>query len=149
MIPAQKTGSASTRWGPYDLAVKIWPERPAETVVEAVVYRYFDLLRAGKIPEAEQLVDHTPVRHVLESLWSGSVGASADDEASCRLAADEWEQNLSWLSELDLGDFNWGPTGTHFYVEVIYRARIIEVSLGFWVKPTDAGWVVAGPSTLW
>ncbi|WP_280299793.1 hypothetical protein [Nocardia abscessus] len=129
--------------------MKIWPERPAETVVEAVVRRYFDLLRAGKIPEAEQLVDHTPVRHVLESLWSGSVGASADGEASCRLAADEWEQNLSWLSELDLGDFNWGPTGTHFYVEVIYRARIIEVSLGFWVKPTDAGWVVAGPSTLW
>ncbi|WP_406276519.1 hypothetical protein OH799_05845 [Nocardia sp. NBC_00881] len=56
---------------------------------------------------------------------------------------------MSWLSELDLGDFNWGHTGTNFYIEVIYRAQIIEVSLGFWVKPTDAGWVVAGPSTLW
>jgi hypothetical protein len=135
--------------GSYGLAVKVWTERPAEIDVEAVVSRYFILLRAGKIHEAEQLVEHTPVRHVLKSLWSGSVGASADDEASCRLAAGEWEQNLFWLGELDLGDFNWGPTGTHFYVEIIYRAQIIEVSLGFRVKPTDAGWVVAGPSTLW
>ncbi|WP_327116030.1 hypothetical protein OHB12_03365 [Nocardia sp. NBC_01730] len=56
---------------------------------------------------------------------------------------------LVWLGELDLGDFNWGHTGTHFYVEVIYRVQIIEVALGFCVKPTDVGWVVAGPSPLW
>ncbi len=135
--------------GSYGLAVKVWTERPAEIDVEAVVSRYFSLLRAGKIPEAEQLVDHTPVRHVLKSLWSGSVGASADDEADRRLAAGEWEQDLSWLAELDPGDFHWGPTGSHVNVEIIYRAQIIAVSLSFWVKPTDAGWVVAGPSTLW
>ncbi|WP_280423837.1 hypothetical protein [Nocardia carnea] len=129
--------------------MKIWTERPAETDVEAVVGRYFGLLRAGKIAEAEQLVDHVPVRHVLESLWKGSVGAGPDDEADCRLAAGEWEQDLSWLGELVLGDFYWGHTGTHFYVEVIYQEQIIEVSLGFWVKLTDSGWVVAGPSTLW
>jgi hypothetical protein len=95
--------------------VRIWTEeRPAKTDVEAIVCRHFNLLRAGKIPEAEQLVDHLPVRHVLKSLWAGSVGANADaDEASCS------------------------------------PAQTIEVSLGFWVKPTDAGWVVAGPSALW
>ncbi|MGI5218997.1 hypothetical protein [Nocardia sp. CA-290969] len=129
--------------------MKIWMEHPAEADVEAVVGHYFSLLRAGNIPEAEQLVDHVPVRHVLESLWKGSVGTSADEQADCRLATGEWEQDLSWLGELDLGGFNWGHTGTHFYVEVIYQAQIIEVSLGFWVKATDAGWVVAGPSTLW
>ncbi|GAA2298567.1 hypothetical protein GCM10010149_54180 [Nonomuraea roseoviolacea subsp. roseoviolacea] len=130
--------------------MKIWTEHPAKIDVEAVVCRYFSLLRVGKISEAEQLVDHSSVRHVLKSLWAGSVGASADaDRASRALAADEWEQDLSWLRELDLGGFNWGPTGSHLYVEVTYRGRMIEVSLGFWVKPTDAGWVVAGPSTLW
>lgn len=145
----QKTGSPSTRGGSYDLAVKVWTKRPAGTDVEAVVDQYFGLLRAGKISEAEQLVDHTPVRHVLDRLWAASVGASADDEASRRLDADEWGNNSSWLGELELGDFAWGPTGTHCYVEVIYRAQVVEMSLGFWVKPTDAGWIVAGPSTLW
>ncbi|WP_406218115.1 hypothetical protein [Streptomyces canus] len=87
---------------------------------------------------------------MLKSLWAGSVGASADaEEASCSPAADAWERDLSWLCELDLGDFNWGRTDSHFYAEVTYRAQVIEVSLGFWIKPTDAGWVVAGPSTLW
>lgn len=109
------------------------------------VRRYFSLLRAGRFPEAEQLVDHTSVRHVLKSLWKGSVGASSDEER----AADEWEQDLSWLGELDLADFAWGDAGGSFYVKVTYRARIIEVALGFWIKPTDAGWVLTGPSTLW
>ncbi|MFD5270814.1 hypothetical protein [Streptomyces sp. NPDC058335] len=130
--------------------MEIWTERPAKSDVEAVVRRYFRLFRDGKIPEAEQLVDHSSVRHVLKSLWAGSVRASAGaDEGSCGLAAAEWERDLSWLRELDLGAFAWGHTGSHVYVEVTYRAQTIEVSLGFWVKPTDAGWVVAGPSTLW
>ncbi|MDX3568030.1 hypothetical protein [Streptomyces sp. ID05-47C] len=131
--------------------MEIWTEQPEKTDVEAVVRRYFGLLRAGRIPEAEQLVDHTAVRHVLKALWTGSVGAGSDaDEASCGPApATEWERDLSWLRELDLASFHWGHTGSHLYVEIAYRARIIEVSLGFWVKPTDAGWVVSGPSTLW
>ncbi|MFF1909451.1 hypothetical protein [Kitasatospora sp. NPDC058218] len=130
--------------------MKIWTEHPARNDVEAVVRRYFSLLRAGRIPEAEQLVQHSSVRHVLESLWAGSVGASAEaDETSGSRAADEWERDLSWLGELDLGDFAWGHTDSNHYVEVTYRGRTIEVALGFWVKPTDAGWVLAGPSTLW
>jgi hypothetical protein len=79
---------------------------------------------------------------VLKSLWTGSAGATADTD-------DTWERDLSWLGELDLGDFNWSHTGSGFYVEVTYRAQAIEVSLGFWIKSTDAGWVIAGPSTLW
>ncbi|MEV7358410.1 hypothetical protein [Kitasatospora sp. NPDC091276] len=130
--------------------MKIWTERPAKADVEAVFCRYFSLLRAGRIPEAEELVDHTSVRHVLRSLWAGSIEANADDdEASGSPAVDEWEQDLSWLRELDLADFHWGHEGTGFYVEIAYRARIIEVSLSFWVKPTDAGWVLSGPATLW
>ena len=117
----------------------IWNERPAKTEVEAVVRRYFDLLRTEQVAEAEQLVDHTPVRHVLKSLRTGSVGASGE----------AWDGDLSWLGDLNLGDFHWGDSGSHVDVEVIYRAQIIEVSLGFWVKLTDTGWVVAGPSTLW
>ncbi|GHJ93218.1 hypothetical protein SNE510_27370 [Streptomyces sp. NE5-10] len=115
-----------------------------------MIRRYFDLLRAGRIPEAEQLIDHNPVRHVLASLWTGSVEASAEgDEASRSPAADEWEQDLSWLGELDLAEFHWGDTGSHFYVEITYHAQMIEVALSFWVKPVDAGWVIAGPGTLW
>lgn len=130
--------------------VKIWTEHPAKTDVEAVVRRYFGLLRAGKVPEAKQLVEHTSIRHVLKALWTGSVGANAyDDEVSCSPAADRWEQDLSWLRELDLGDFIWGHTDSSFYVKVTYQAQVIEVSLGFWVKQTDAGWVLSGPSTLW
>lgn len=130
--------------------MKIWTERPTKTDAEVVVRRYFSLLRAGRIPEAEQVIDHYPVRHVLKSLWTGSVEASADeDEASGSPAADEWEQDLSWLGELDLADFHWGHTGTHVNVEITYRAQTIEVALGFWVRPTDAGWVVAGPATYW
>ncbi|MCC9711472.1 hypothetical protein E4N62_43415 [Streptomyces sp. MNU76] len=144
------------------------PERPAKTDVEAVVRCYFGLLRAGRIPEAEQLIDHHPVRHVLKALWTGSVEASADgdgDGPSGGSAHDEDEQHLetnpemnpemnpdlhvSWLGELDLADFHWGDTGSHVYVEITYRAQIIEVSLGFWVRPTDAGRVVTGPSTYW
>ncbi|MFI0826349.1 hypothetical protein ACH4Q7_18025 [Streptomyces roseolus] len=130
--------------------MRIWTEHPAEADVEAVVRRYFGLLRAGRVPEAERLVDHTPVRHVLRSLWAGSVGAGADgDEASGSPAADEGERDLSWLGALDLADFHWGDTGSHLYVEITYRAQVIEVALSFWVKPVEAGWVVAGPGTLW
>ncbi|WP_230193989.1 hypothetical protein [Streptomyces coriariae] len=134
----------------WPLALKIWTERPAKTDAEVVVRRYFSLLRAGRIPEAEQVIDHYPVRQVLKSLWNGSVEASADgDEASGSPAADEWEQDLSWLGELDLADFHRGHTGSHVNVEITYRAKMIEVALGFWVRPTDAGWVVAGPATAW
>lgn len=130
--------------------MRIWTEHPAKADVEAVVRCYFSLLRAGRIPEAEQLIDHGPVRHVLKSLWAGPVEASAaGGEASRSPAADEWEQDLSWLGELNLADFHWGDTGSHFYVEITYRAQIIEVALSFWVKPVDAGWVIAGPGTLW
>lgn len=56
------------------------------------------------------------IRHVLKSLWAGSVGASAGaDEASCSRTAYAWEQNLSWLCELGLGDFSSGHTGSNFY----------------------------------
>ncbi|MFF2042758.1 hypothetical protein ACFVVX_20235 [Kitasatospora sp. NPDC058170] len=130
--------------------MKIWTERPTRTDVEAVVCHYFSLLRAGRIPEAVQLVDHASVRHVLRSLWDGSVDAGVDeDEASGTPAADQWEQDLSWLRELELADFHWGYEATGFYVEILYRARIIEVSLSFRVKPVDAGWVLSGPATLW
>ncbi|MFD4532889.1 hypothetical protein ACFWNL_13975 [Kitasatospora sp. NPDC058397] len=138
--------------------MKIWTERPAKADVEAVVCRYFSLLRTERIPEAVELVDHASVRHVLKSLWAGSVEAHADedadegedkDETNGSPAADGWDQDLSWLRELDLADFHWGHEGTGFYVEITYRAQIIEVSLSFWVKPTDAGWVLSGPATLW
>ncbi|MFJ8128508.1 hypothetical protein [Streptomyces hydrogenans] len=130
--------------------MRTWTQHPAQADVEAVVRRYFNLLRVGRIPEAEQLIDHNPVRHVLRSLWTGSVEASAEgDEASRNLAVDEWEQDLSWLGELKLADFHWGDTGSHFSVEITYRAQTIEVALSFWVKPVDAGWVIAGPGTLW
>ncbi|MFI7300695.1 hypothetical protein [Streptomyces sp. NPDC050121] len=130
--------------------MRTWTEHPAKADVEAVVRRYFSLLRAGRIPEAEQLIDHSAVRPVLKSLWTGSVEASADgDEASRSPAADEWEQDLSWLGELNLADFHGGDTGSHFYVEITYRAQIIEVALSFWVKPVAANWVIAGPGTLW
>ncbi|WP_371664622.1 hypothetical protein [Streptomyces sp. NBC_00280] len=130
--------------------MKIWTEHPAKTDVEAAVRDYFSLLRAGRIPEAEQLIDHHPVRHVLKSLWTGSVEASADEAGAIGSpAADEWEQDLSWLGELDLADFHWGDTGSHVNVEITYRAQIIEVTLGFWVRLTDPGWVVTGPATYW
>ncbi|WP_105973387.1 hypothetical protein [Streptomyces geranii] len=122
--------------------MKIWTEPPARTDVEEVVRRYFDLLRAGAFPEAEQLVDHTSLRHVLRALWTGSAGADAGADES-------WERDLSWLRELRLGDFHWGDAGGSFYVEIGCLARTLDVSLGFWVKPVDAGWVVSGPSTLW
>lgn len=57
--------------------------------------------------------------------------------------------SLSWLGELNLADFHGGDTGSHFYVEITYRAQIIEVALSFWVKPVAANWVIAGPGTLW
>jgi hypothetical protein len=130
--------------------VRIWTERPAQADVEAVVRRYFSLLRAGRIPEAEQIIDHSPVRHVLKALWTGSVEAAADgDEASRSLVDGEWEQDLSWLGELELADFRWGHTGSHVCVEITYRAQVIEPALGFWLRPTDAGWVITGPATYW
>ena len=136
---------------PYDLEVQTWTERPPDTDVEATIRRYVSLLRAGEILEAEQLVDHSPlVVHVLASLWDGSIGIRADaDEASHRPVAHGGEQDLSWLGELDVAGFHWGPTGSHVYVELTHRAEVIEVALGFWVKPAEAGWVVSGPATLW
>jgi hypothetical protein len=71
--------------------VEIWTESPAKTDVEAVVRRHFDLLRGEQIPKAEQLIEHNPVRHVLKSLWKGSVGASADEDEEIRGLAGEWE----------------------------------------------------------
>ncbi|MFD8912638.1 hypothetical protein [Streptomyces sp. NPDC059575] len=99
------------------------------------------------ILEVEQLIDHHPVRHVLKSVWTGFVEASVDgDEVSRSFAADEWEQDLSWLGELNLANFRRGHTDSHVYVEITYRAQITEVALGFQVKPTDAGWVITGPA---
>ncbi|MFF2523705.1 hypothetical protein [Streptomyces liangshanensis] len=132
--------------------MKTWTEQPAEADVEDTVRRYFEHLRARRIPEAEQLVDHTytSVRHVLESLWSGSVEADGivDGEES-PFTAGEWERDFSWLDELALADFSWGHTGSHVYVTITYHERVIEVALSFWIKPTTAGWHLSGPSTLW
>jgi len=87
---------------------------------------------------------------VLKSLWAGAVAVTAEgDGASRSSAADEWEQDLSWLGELGLADFHWGDTGSHVYVGITHGAQVIEVALGFWVKPVDTGWIIAGPSTLW
>ena len=113
-----------------------------------MVRDYFGLLRAGQVDEAVQLVDHTPVPHVLRSLWKGSVGTTLDAELGGGLPADAWSIDLSWLGELELGDFSWGDND-HFYVEIVYRAQVSELSLGFWVKPVDDSWAVSGPSTLW
>ncbi|MFI6638697.1 hypothetical protein [Streptomyces sp. NPDC050504] len=130
--------------------MRIWTEHPAKTDVEALVGRYFGLLRAGRTREAERLVEHTSLRHVLRALWTGSVGAGADDDRAGRGPAPApWEQDLSWLRELGLGEFSWGESGDGFYVKVVHRERTIEVALGFWIKQTDAGWVLSGPSTLW
>ncbi|MEU0949690.1 hypothetical protein ABZ379_44585 [Streptomyces canus] len=130
--------------------MRIWTEHPAKADVEAVVRRWFSLLRAERIPEAEQLIDHHPVRHVLKSLWAASAEAKAGaDEAGSGPAGDEWEQDLSWLGELDLADFHWDRTESHVYVEITCRAQPIEVALGFWVRSTDVGWVVTGPATYW
>ncbi|MFJ1550554.1 hypothetical protein ACIPEK_38335, partial [Streptomyces sp. NPDC088246] len=62
--------------------MKIWTEHPAKTDVEAVVRGYFSLVRAGRIPEAEQLIDHHPVRHVLKSLLT--VGDGTDNHSGLR-----------------------------------------------------------------
>ncbi|MEU1422094.1 hypothetical protein [Kitasatospora sp. NPDC005751] len=130
--------------------MKTWTELPAETDVEAVVRRYFGLLRFGRISEAEQLVEHAPVRHVLTSLWAGARETGAEEAGAGRgPAADAWERDLSWLGDLDLADFSWGPTGSHLYVELTCRGRRIGLALGFWVRPTDTGWVLTGPATLW
>ncbi|MEV8329709.1 hypothetical protein [Streptomyces niveus] len=125
--------------------MKIWTELPGRADVEAVLRTYFSLLRAGRISEAGQLVDHYPVRHVLKSLWTASVAASTDEE----FAADEWERDLSWLGELELSDFGWSYTDSHVGIKIAYLARIVDVELSFWVKPTDAGWVLSGPATYW
>ncbi|MEV4999260.1 hypothetical protein [Streptomyces niveus] len=125
--------------------MRIWTEQPGRTEVEAVLRSYFGLLRAARISEAEQLVDHYPVRHVLKSLWTASVDASTDEE----FAADEWERDLSWLGELDLSDFGWSYTDSHVGIEIAYRARTVDVELSFWVKPTDVGWILSGPATYW
>ncbi len=87
---------------------------------------------------------------MLEALWTGSVEAgSGGSQVSGSPAGDEWERDPAWLGELDLADFHWGDTGSHLYVEITCRAQVIEVALSFWVKPVDAGWVIAGPGTLW
>ncbi|WP_329145942.1 hypothetical protein OG275_16390 [Streptomyces niveus] len=125
--------------------MRVWTELPGRTDVEAVLRNYFSLLRAGRISEAGQLVDHCPVRHVLKSLWTASVDAGTDED----FAADEWERDLSWLGELALSDLRWSYTDSHVSIEISYRARILEVELSFWVKPTDAGWILSGPATYW
>lgn len=129
----------------YHFAMRIWTELPGRTEVEAVLRNYFSLLRSGRISEAEQLVDHYPVRHVLKSLWTASVDAGTDED----FAADEWERDLSWLGELALSDLRWSYTDSHVSIEISYRARTLEVELSFWVKPTDAGWILSGPATYW
>ncbi|MER8087841.1 hypothetical protein ACIO6T_37220 [Streptomyces sp. NPDC087532] len=137
--------------------MKTWADRPTEADLEAVVGDYFSLLRARSLSAAEQLVEYVSdarkhSRHVLRSLWRGSVEASVDVAGDGRtFAADEWEYDLSWLNELDLGDFIWAyaDDGIHFYVYVNYRGRRMEVALSFWAKPTGASWVLMAPSELW
>ncbi|WP_327699802.1 hypothetical protein [Streptomyces sp. NBC_00459] len=84
-------------------------------------------------------------------LWAASVEASAVEAGASGSspAADECEQDLSWLGELDLVDFRRGHTGSRVNVEITYRAQMIEVELGSWVRFTDPGWVVTGPATYW
>ncbi|MEU7529479.1 hypothetical protein AB0A74_27385 [Saccharothrix sp. NPDC042600] len=125
--------------------MEILTRRPAATDVEAVVRRWFGLFKAGRIAEAEGMLDHASVPHVLKALWTASCGA--DEPRADEPRADE--QDLSWLGELDIAGFSWGTTGTNCYVEITHRGQVIEVALGFWAKPVDAGWVVSGPSTLW
>ncbi|MFJ8045803.1 hypothetical protein ACIRBX_35360 [Kitasatospora sp. NPDC096147] len=130
--------------------MQTWTERPAEQDVEAVVRRYFGLLRAGRLPEAVQLVDHHPVRHVLKALWTASVGAGSDGtEQGGGCTAEALEQDLRWLGELDLADFRWGHTGDTFQVDVTHRTRLTELALGFWLRPTEDGLVLTGPATYW
>jgi hypothetical protein len=83
--------------------MKTWPTTPSRDDVEAVVRDYFDLLRAGQVDAAAQIVDHTPVPHVLRSLWKGSAGTTVDEELGDGLNVDAWSTDRSWLGELELG----------------------------------------------
>ncbi|XVU20914.1 hypothetical protein ACQPZJ_26980 [Actinoplanes sp. CA-054009] len=126
--------------------MKTWSERPSAAEVESVVRGYVGLVRAGRVADAARLVDHASTRHVLASLWR----AAADAGDPIRSLEDGWQQDLSWLGEVDITeDIRWGETGSHLCVDVTYRGMVTELELSFWVKPTASGWVIAGPATLW
>ncbi len=88
---------------------------------------------------------------MAKALWTGSVGAETDADGSDRSpASGTWEQDLSWLAELQaVDDLTWEPTGSRVSIRILHNGTVIEVELSFWVKPTDDGWVIAGPATLW
>jgi hypothetical protein len=118
--------------------------------VESVVRGYVGLVRAGRMDDAVQLVDHPSTRHVLASLWRAVSQAIADPDDPIHCLEGGWEQDLSWLGEFDVMEsVRWSETGSHVCTDVTYRGMITELELSFWVKSTASGWVVAGPATLW
>ncbi|WP_197725342.1 hypothetical protein [Actinoplanes sp. OR16] len=130
--------------------MKVWPERPTAADAEAVVRGYVGLLRAGRVDDAAQLVDHSSARHVLSSVWRAASEAMTDPDDPIHRRADDWERDLSWLGDVDIArGVRWSETGTHLCADVTYRGVRTELELSFRVTPAAAGWVVAGPATLW
>lgn len=118
--------------------------------VESAVRSYVDLMRAGRVDDAVQLVDHPSTKHVLASLWRTFAAAIADPDDPVHRLEDGWKQDFSWLGEFGIAEkVRWGETGSHLSVDVTYRGIITELELSFWLKPATSGWVVAGPATLW
>ena len=118
--------------------------------VESVVRGYVGLVRAGRVDDAVQLVDHSSIRHVLASLLRAAGEAVTDPDDAINCLGGGWEQDLSWLGEFDITEgVRWSETGSHLCADVTYRGMTTELELSFWVKPAASGWVVAGPATLW
>ncbi|SHM71089.1 hypothetical protein SAMN05443668_1011310 [Cryptosporangium aurantiacum] len=118
--------------------------------VESVVRGYVGLVRAGRVDDAVQLVDHSSARHVLASLWRAVAEAVTDPDDPLHCLRGGWEHDLSWLGEFDIAErVRWSETGSHLCADVTYRGVLTELELSFWVKPAASGWIVAGPATLW
>ncbi|GAA2796317.1 hypothetical protein GCM10010452_25770 [Crossiella cryophila] len=112
--------------------------------------RYVGHLQAEEFVAAAEIVDcdQKQIRHVVNALWRGSVEADSlkyqeEDDL------DPWDEDFSWLRELQLQEPTWNPGHGHVWVAFTYRGRKLEVELAFWFQQTDAGWILNPPGTYW
>ena len=133
--------------------MKTWFEAPRKAEVEEEVRRFFELLRDGDLDGARDAVGHhsDDWEWQLWSLWQDTFlvfleeGEREVDDDS--FEGGLWRGDLDWLQDLGVAEtFHWdhrgervAAGGEYFYVNLIYRGEVVDVSAQFQVVAGEDG----------
>jgi hypothetical protein len=123
---------------------RTWSAAPAREEVEAEIRRFFSLLAAEKIGEAEASVSHEfgDWNSQVWSLWQDVVIFDGGRVLSTEtLERGEHLRDTTWLRRIGIeNQFHW--SGDSLFVNLTIDGEVCDVSADFCVRERDARWMV-------